>query len=65
MPRGSSWIPDVCAPDCDAGLLWNDASIGVDWPVPASDISISDKDAALPAFAAFKTPFTYSAGGVG
>jgi dTDP-4-dehydrorhamnose 3,5-epimerase len=50
-------VDDVYAPDCDSGLVWNDPSIGVAWPVAAHEISISDKDAALPAFSGFRTPF--------
>ena len=30
----------------DAGIRWNDASLGVDWPI--TDVSLSDKDARAP-----------------
>lgn len=38
------------APDCDGGVAWNDPFLGIDWRIPASDIRVSAKDAALGAF---------------
>ena len=38
------------APDQEDGILWNDPALAIDWPVTASDVAISPKDAALPAF---------------
>ena len=32
--------------EADAGIRWNDASLGIDWPV--SDPGLSGKDAAAP-----------------
>ena len=32
----------------DRGLLWNDADIGIDWPVNGDDAILSDKDKAQP-----------------
>jgi dTDP-4-dehydrorhamnose 3,5-epimerase len=46
------------APDCDAGILWNDPEIGIPWPVEASAATLSGKDLALPRLHAFDTPFT-------
>jgi dTDP-4-dehydrorhamnose 3,5-epimerase len=56
-------VDDVYCPECESGLRWNDPSIGIEWPVAAGEISISNKDAALPAFSDFRTPFTYDAAG--
>jgi len=36
------------APQCDAGILWNDPDLGIDWPVDARDAILSDKDGKLP-----------------
>lgn len=47
------------APDCDGGVLWNDADIALPWPLPEGGPVLSPKDAALPALAAFDSPFAY------
>lgn len=52
-------VSDIYAPDCDGGVAWNDRTIGVDWPLPASGAVLSDKDAALPQLDAFDSPFDY------
>lgn len=39
---------NVYAPDCDAGLAWNDPALGIDWPLPEADILTSEKDAKHP-----------------
>lgn len=41
-------VSDYYAPDCDAGLRWNDPSLKIDWPLAGRELIISDKDAALP-----------------
>lgn len=43
----------------DAGLAWNDPELGLPWPVPASSITVSEKDAKLPTLATFESPFGY------
>ena len=45
------------APDHDAGIIWNDPDIGVEWP--ASDPVLSEKDKTLPRLAEFDSPFTF------
>jgi len=47
------------APDCDAGLAWDDPEIGIDWPLPASGPILSGKDRAQPPLSAFASPFAY------
>lgn len=45
-------------PSSDGGIRWNDPDIGVEWPLDkVTDIVISDKDQALPAFAEFCRDF--------
>jgi dTDP-4-dehydrorhamnose 3,5-epimerase len=46
------------APASETGLRWNDPDIGVAWPTTPTDAIISDKDANLPAFKSFVSPFT-------
>lgn len=50
---------DGYAPDCDGGVLWSDPAIGIDWPLPPTGPTLSDKDRALPTLADFDSPFTY------
>jgi dTDP-4-dehydrorhamnose 3,5-epimerase len=45
------------APQFEAGLIWSDPEIGIDWTVPAHSILVSDKDAKLSSLASFDTPF--------
>jgi dTDP-4-dehydrorhamnose 3,5-epimerase len=39
-------------PDCERGVLWNDADLALPWPVAPSRALLSEKDLALPGFAA-------------
>ena len=50
------------APECDAGLAWNDPMIGIAWPIAPRRRILSDKDKRLPAFADFVSPFRYQTG---
>lgn len=52
-------VDDYYAPDCDGGLIWNDPTLAIDWPVTASEAVLSDKDLKLPRFADFRSPFRY------
>ena len=47
------------APECDAGIAWNDPDLGIDWPLPGAAPELSDKDAALPRLKDFVSPFPY------
>lgn len=50
---------DYYAPDCDAGLRWNDPAVGIDWGVSDAAAVLSDKDAAAPLLADLPVYFTY------
>jgi len=39
-------------PSHDAGVAWNDATLGIDWQLPAEAVRVSGKDADQPAFGA-------------
>lgn len=39
------------APQAEVGVRWDDADLGLPWPVAAADAILSDKDARLPALA--------------
>lgn len=47
------------APDHDAGVLWNDPDIGVDWPGEEADVILSEKDKRQPSLAALPEYFVH------
>ena len=49
------------APETEGGIAWNDPDLAIDWPVAAAEAQLSGKDAALPGFAGFASPFRYEA----
>jgi dTDP-4-dehydrorhamnose 3,5-epimerase len=48
-------VSDFYAPDLDAGIVWNDPDIGVDWPLEGRTPVLSDKDLKLPRLADIRT----------
>lgn len=52
-------VTDYYAPECDGGIAFDDPDIGIDWPVPAAALVLSDKDTRLPRLAQFDSPFPY------
>jgi dTDP-4-dehydrorhamnose 3,5-epimerase len=51
-------VSDYYAPASDAGIMWNDAALGIPWPDFAG-AQLSPKDLALSRFADLDTPFGY------
>ena len=47
------------APACDAGLRWDDLALCIPWPVDPADVTVSCKDAELPGFKTFVSPFAW------
>ncbi len=54
-------VTDYYAPECDAGIIWNDPDLGIAWPVSAAQALLSAKDTTLPRLADISSPFTYGA----
>lgn len=52
-------VNDVYAPECEGGVIWDDPTLGIDWPLPASGALLSAKDRLLPRLNAFESPFEY------
>lgn len=51
-------VTDFYHPNDEGGILWNDAELGVEWPMPegmtAEDLILSDKDKVQKSFAEYK-----------
>lgn len=48
-------VDDFYAPECDAGIIWNDPTLKIDWPI--QEPIMSEKDQLLPKFNDFNNPF--------
>lgn len=46
--------------DSEAGIMYNDESLNIDWKIPEKDRIISEKDTLLPDFAHCRNTFVYS-----
>jgi dTDP-4-dehydrorhamnose 3,5-epimerase len=47
------------APECDGGLIWNDPTIDIAWPLAGNTPVLSEKDAGLPRLTDWTSPFPY------
>ena len=45
--------------ECEAGIIYNDSELNIDWGVPAEMAMISDKDKLLPSLAACNSSFVF------
>jgi dTDP-4-dehydrorhamnose 3,5-epimerase len=53
-------VSDFYAPECDDGLVWNDADMAIGWPLEAGlSPQLSPKDLGLPGLRGFQSPFAY------
>ena len=43
----------------DKGLLWNDPALGIEWPVAADQVQLSDKDRQQPTLAELPAQFAH------
>jgi dTDP-4-dehydrorhamnose 3,5-epimerase len=50
---------DYYAPECDAGVHWNDPALGIEWGIETGDAVLSDKDTTAPLLADLPAYFTY------
>lgn len=46
----------------DKGLLWNDPDLGIDWPIPGQEATLSEKDRRLPRLRELPDYFVWGAG---
>ena len=47
------------SPEHDSGILWNDASLNIDWQINPDEVLLSEKDKVLQVFENLDSPFTY------
>lgn len=52
-------VTDYYSPEHDRGLLWNDAALGIAWPIDGEKAVLSDKDRVQPVLAELKDSFVY------
>jgi dTDP-4-dehydrorhamnose 3,5-epimerase len=45
--------------ESEAGIIYNDAELSIDWKIPEKDFVISEKDTELPGFAQCRNSFVY------
>jgi len=51
-------VDNSYAPDYDAGIHWNDKELNIQWGMEDREVMVSAKDAELPFFLEFESPFT-------
>ncbi|MDG2528815.1 dTDP-4-dehydrorhamnose 3,5-epimerase [Caulobacter endophyticus] len=52
-------VTDYYAPQAEGALRWNDPAVGVDWGLPADQISTNERDASAPLLAELGAAFVY------
>ncbi len=52
-------VTDYYAPECDAGIAFDDPDLAIDWPFTRETARLSEKDKSLPHLKDIKPPFTY------
>ncbi|ESR22639.1 dTDP-4-dehydrorhamnose 3,5-epimerase [Lutibaculum baratangense] len=45
--------------ECDRGIFWNDPDLGIEWPFPAEEMTLSEKDKNAPLLADSAPFFVY------
>ena len=55
-------VDNFYAPEFDAGILWNDEKLNIQWGINKSEIFVSEKDSKLPSFLEFDSPYNPKSG---
>lgn len=50
-------VDNKYAPDHEAGIMWNDPNLNIQWELGEAEPLLSEKDKALEQFETFKSPF--------
>ena len=51
-------VDNTYSPEFDAGIRWNNKKLNIQWGLEESEVLVSAKDAELPFFLEFESPFT-------
>lgn len=51
-------VDEFYAPECDRGIIWNDPSIGIEWPLDITPV-LSEKDKIAPSLETAENNFIY------
>lgn len=54
-------VDSFYAPGSDAGVLWSDPALAINWPVTPDAAEVSPKDQMLPRLSEIMSPFTWGA----
>lgn len=52
-------LSDFYDPDAESGVIWNDPTLAISWPLDGRPPIVSDKDRQLPTLAALESPFSF------
>lgn len=52
-------VTDHYAPDAERGLAWDDAALGIAWPMPVGAAVLCGRDKQLPQLRNFSSPFAF------
>jgi dTDP-4-dehydrorhamnose 3,5-epimerase len=52
-------VDNTYAPECDAGIQWNDEDLNIDWGLHTDEIKLSEKDKKLSSFKDLDSPFKF------
>lgn len=47
-------------PEAEGAIAWDDKELGIQWPIPAADVVLSEKDKHHPLLKNFDSPFFYN-----
>ena len=50
-------VTQYYTPSAEGALNWDDPAVGIEWPLPKTEIRTNARDGAAPVLADFKTPF--------
>jgi dTDP-4-dehydrorhamnose 3,5-epimerase len=54
-------VTDYYAPECDRGLRWDDADLGIEWPLDRDRITLSERDRRHPTLKEMTPAFRFDA----
>jgi dTDP-4-dehydrorhamnose 3,5-epimerase len=57
-------VTDYWHRDCEQGLAWDDPALGIDWGIPATDLTLAEKDRVNPRLSQLEPMFRYDPGSV-